>query len=109
PKTHADYYNKVKDKVDNYGTIYTEARLGWAVPEFVPKGILNSFADLKKPEVIKKLGGKIQGISPGAGETRVSKQAMKIYGLNDDYTLTTASGPAMTAALKRALDRHEWI
>src|SRR5699024_4970276 len=104
PKTHADYYNKVKDKVDNYGSISSQARLGWAVPNFVPKDVLNSFEDLQKPEVIKKLGGKIQGISPGAGETRVSKQALATYGLNDDYKLVTASGPAMTAALKRALD-----
>ncbi|HET7313380.1 glycine betaine ABC transporter substrate-binding protein [Salinisphaera sp.] len=108
PKTHADYMERVKDKVDTLGTIYNGARLGWAVPSYVPKDKLNSITDLKKPEVVDKLDGRIQGISAGAGEMQLSHKAMKSYGL-DDLRLITASGPAMTAALKRAIDNHEWI
>lgn len=108
PKTHADYMKRVKDQVDNLGTIYEGARLGWAVPSYVPKDKLNSFADLKKPAVAKKLDGRIQGISAGAGEMQLSHAALKSYGL-DNIRLITASGPAMTAALKRAIAQHKWI
>ncbi|WP_423822573.1 glycine betaine ABC transporter substrate-binding protein [Salinisphaera sp. SPP-AMP-43] len=108
PKTHADYMARVEDQVDNLGTIYPGARIGWAVPNYVPKDQLNSIADLKKPEIADKLGGKIQGISAGAGEMQLSHKAMEAYGL-DNMKLVTASGPAMTAALKRAIANHEWI
>lgn len=108
PKTHADYMARVKDKVDVLGTIYTGAQLGWAVPNYVPKDQLDSITDLKKPAVAKKLGGQIQGISAGAGEMQLSHAALKTYGL-DNIKLITASGPAMTAALKRAIAHHKWI
>lgn len=108
PRTHEDYMQRVKDDVVNLGIMYKGARLGWAVPSYVPEDQLASFSDLNKPEVKEKLGSRIQGISAGAGEMRLSKQALKDYAL-DDYTLTTASGAAMTAQLKRAIDRNDWI
>ncbi|RJS92844.1 glycine betaine ABC transporter substrate-binding protein [Salinisphaera sp. Q1T1-3] len=109
PKTHADYMKRVKDRVDTLGTLYNGARIGWVVPSYVPKAALSSIADLKKEAIAKKLDGRIQGISAGAGEMQLSHQAMTAYGLKHHLRLVTASGPAMTAALKRAIDRHEWI
>ena len=41
-------------------------------------------------------------------ELRGDPFPIEAYGL-DDYTLVSASGAAMTAALKRAIDRKEWI
>lgn len=108
PKTHKDYMARVKADVVNIGAIYQGARLGWAVPSYVPKDQLDSFEDLKKPEVAAKPKHRIQGISVGAGEMGLSRQALKDYGL-DDYHLTTASGAAMTAQLQRAIQKHEWI
>lgn len=108
PKTHADYMARVKDKVVNLGTIYDGARLGWVVPSYVPKDQLDSIADLSQPAVADKLGHRIQGISPGAGEMELSHAALKSYGL-DDYRLSNASGAAMTAALKRAIAQKKWI
>lgn len=109
PDTHADYWKKFKDQVVDLGTLYDGAKLGWVVPDYVPKSELNSISDLKKPEIQKKLDGKIQGIDPGAGIMQLSEKAMKSYKLNDDYRLVSASGAAMTAALARAEKRHEWI
>lgn len=108
PKTHEHYMERVKDDVVHVGTMYKGARLGWAVPDYIPEEQLKSFSDLKKPAVKQRLNSRIQGISAGAGEMGLSKQALKDYGL-DGYTLTTASGAAMTAELKRAIDRNEWI
>jgi glycine betaine/proline transport system substrate-binding protein len=108
PKTHADYYAKVKNKVDDLGVLYSGASLGWVVPDYIPKSQLNSIADMKKASVRKKLDGKIVGIDPGAGLMRLSKKAIKDYGLSN-YQLIDSSGAGMTAALKRAVTRKKWI
>ena len=108
PATHADYMERVKDDVVNLGTIYTGAKLGWVVPDYVPADQLDSIEDLKKPEVAERLNHKIQGISAGAGLMKLSNKVVDDYAL-DDYRLITASGPAMTAALKRAIENEEWI
>jgi len=107
PGTHEDYVKKVGAKVVNLGLLYTHARLGWVVPDYIPEGDLKSIEDLKKPAARKKLDGTITGIDPGAGLTRLSKQAIADYGL--DYELQISSGAGMTAALERAVRRDEWI
>ena len=108
PGTHADYIEKVAGDVIDLGPIYTGAKLGWVVPDYVPADQLASISDLEKDDVKKQLGEKIQGIDPGAGLMRLSNEAIKEYGL-DDYELVSASGAAMTAALERAVRRNEWI
>lgn len=108
PTTHREYMNKVAGKVRDLGVIYDGARIGWVVPDYVPKSQLNSITDLKKPSVAAKLHDKIQGISPGAGEMGRSKDALRIYHLSK-YHLVSASGAAMTAALARAIERKKWI
>lgn len=108
PKTHADYYAKVKNKVEDLGVLYGGASLGWVVPDYIPKAKLNAIPDLKKKAVHDQLGGQIVGIDPGAGLMRLSKKAIKDYGLTN-YNLIDSSGAAMTAALKRAITRKKWI
>jgi glycine betaine/proline transport system substrate-binding protein len=108
PETHADYVEKTELDIVNLGILYGYAKLGWIVPEYIPEDQLSSIADLKSEEVQEKLDGVIQGIDPGAGLTRLSEKALKDYEL-DDYRLRTASGAAMTAALKRATRNEDWI
>ena len=108
PATHADYIDQVGGDTVNLGVLYTHARLGWIVPEYVPEDMLSSIEDLKNEEVREKLDGKIQGIDPGAGLMRLSNKVIdEAYNL--DYELISASGAAMTAALDRAINRDEWI
>ena len=107
PTTHEDYLKKVCTKVVNLGLLYTHARLGWAVPRYIPESELKSIGDLAKDSVRDKLDGTITGIDPGAGLTRLSKKTIEDYGL--DYELQLSSGAGMTAALERAVRRKEWI
>ncbi|NRT55076.1 glycine betaine ABC transporter substrate-binding protein [Sphaerotilus uruguayifluvii] len=107
PGTHKAYYEKVKGTVEDLGALYTDAKLGWAVPADIPVSTLKTIDDLKKPEVMEKLGGKIQGIDAGAGLMKLSEAAIKTYGL--DYKLLTASDAAMVSALDRAIQRKQWI
>jgi glycine betaine/proline transport system substrate-binding protein len=107
PVTHGDYMEKVGGDVVPLGILYTQAKLGWVVPDYVPADQLSSIEDLKKPEVREKLGGRIQGIDPGAGLMQASEKAIEEYGL--DYELVSASGAAMTAAIDRAARGEDWI
>jgi len=110
PSTHSDYMKDVGNDVVNLGILYGHSRLGWIVPDYVPKDQLNSIADLKSEGMAEKLDGTITGIDPGAGLTRLSKKAIEEYGLKDaGFNLQTSSGAGMTAALKRAVDNEEWI
>ena len=108
PTTHASYLDKVGKDIVPLGMLYTRARLGWAVPDYVPEDQVKTIADLAKPEVREKLKGKIQGIDPGSGLMQVSEKALKDYGLKD-YELGASRGAAMTAALGRAEKRDVWI
>jgi len=108
PGTHADYMKKVCNDVVPLGILYTHARLGWAVPAYVPEDMVSSIEDLKKDEVKEKLDETITGIDPGAGLPRLSKEAVEDYAL-DDYELQISSGAGMTAALERAVRRNDWI
>ncbi|UPG72760.1 glycine betaine ABC transporter substrate-binding protein [Roseomonas gilardii subsp. gilardii] len=109
PETHADYWKRIESKVDRLGVLYTDAKLGWVVPSYVPKEELDSFADLKSDEVREKLGGIVQGIEPGAGLTRVSREALKTYGLGDMYRLQESSEAAMISMIERSMRRKKWV
>lgn len=108
PGTHSDYYQRFATDVVNLGILYDHAKLGWVVPNYIPKSKLDSIADLKNSEVRERLDGTITGIDPGAGLTRLSKQALKDYDLSG-YNLQVSSGAGMTAALERAVSNNEWI
>lgn len=108
PGTHADYMDRVGQDIVNLGPLYGNARLGWVVPDYIPEEELASIEDLKKDSVREKLDGRITGIDPGAGLTRLSKDAIETYGL-DGYDLQISSGAGMTSALERAVRRDEWI
>ncbi len=108
PQTHADYYAKVKDKVETLGTVYDGAKLGWVVPDYIPADQIGSIEDLKKEDVQKKLSGTIQGIDPGAGLTRLSEKAVKDYGL-DGYKLQISSEAGMLTTVDRAMRGEKWF
>src|SRR5690348_5874853 len=48
PGTHKAYWEQVKADVEDLGSLYTDAKLGWAVPDDVPVSELRSIEDLKK-------------------------------------------------------------
>lgn len=102
PGTHKDYYEKVKDKVDNLGPNLEGAKIGLVVPEYVT---INSIEEMNS--VKDKFDGKITGIEPGAGIMRATEKAIQDYGL--DFKLQDSSSAAMAASLKKAIDNNEWI
>jgi len=103
PVTHADYYEKVKDKVEKVSVVSGGAKLGWAVPAYVT---IDSIEELNANA--DKVDGKVIGIDPGAGLMKLSEQAMADYGLNK-LELMEGSGATMAAALDTAIKNKEWV
>jgi len=107
PKTHDKYWQKVSDRVVDLGTMYS-GRIGWVVPDYVPKQRISSISDLSDPKVANGFNNTVQGIDPGSGLMQASEKALNIYDLSD-LKLISASGAAMTAVLDRAINDDQWV
>lgn len=102
PVTHASYLEEYGEQIDDYGTNYDGARIGLVVPSYVT---INSITEMNANK--DKFNGQIVGIDAGAGIMKATERAIDTYGL--DLELVASSGPAMTAALKKAIDKNEWV
>ena len=103
PVTHAEAYAKVKDQVDVLGKLVSGARLGLAVPDYVPlRSIeeLDAYADM--------FNGRIVGIDAGAGVMRLTAKALKDYEISQ-LQRVPGSGASMAASLTDAIFKQEWI
>ncbi|MFI1768235.1 ABC transporter permease/substrate binding protein [Streptomyces sp. NPDC020800] len=104
PTTHAEYWKKYGDKLDDLGKWYGPTSLELTVPSYVKD--VNSLADLK--DHASEFGGKIVGIEPSAGMMGMLKdKVLKEYGLVGTYEVVDGSTPAMLAELKRAYARKQ--
>ncbi|WP_127902435.1 glycine betaine ABC transporter substrate-binding protein [Solirhodobacter olei] len=97
-----DYWNRNKSKLEKLSPVSHGLYQAFAVPSYVP---INSIDDLNANS--EKFGGKIIGIEPGSGLMRDAATAVKTYGLK--LNLVEGSTAAMTAALKAAEERKDWI
>ncbi|MCQ9132913.1 ABC transporter permease/substrate binding protein [Streptomyces hilarionis] len=99
PTTHAEYWKKYGERLDDLGSWYGPTSLELAVPSYVKD--VNSLADLESHA--SEFGGRITGIEPSAGMMGLLKdKVMGAYGLDGAYTVVDGSTPAMLAELKRA-------
>lgn len=97
-----DYWNKNKKRLEKISPVSHGLFQGVAVPKYVTIDSIDQLNDNAE-----KLGGKIVGIEPGAGLMKDTSNAVKDYDLK--LQLVEGSTAAMTAALKSATDRKEWI
>jgi glycine betaine/proline transport system substrate-binding protein len=111
PVLHADYLDKYSDSLYDVGKIYEGTQVGLVIPQYMADDGVTTISDLKKPEVKERLNAEITGIDSGAGMMQdIENEIMPGYGLNDaGYTLVASSGPAMTSALKKAVESNEYI
>jgi glycine betaine/proline transport system substrate-binding protein len=103
PLTHKTFLQKYEGKLVDAGELYAGARLGLAVPDYVPAEKVRTIADLAKPEVREMLGGRIVGIDPNSGIMGMTGDAVRAYGL-DDYAIEPGTGPKMAKLLGEAIE-----
>lgn len=102
PTTHADYYERLKDKIDDLGPNLDGTKLGLVVPAYTEASTiddLNAKASDFNREII--------GIDPGAGLQSLTEQVVKDYKLK--LRLRDGSDATMTAALSNAIKNNEDI
>ncbi|ACY17947.1 glycine betaine ABC transporter substrate-binding protein [Haliangium ochraceum] len=102
PTLHKDYIEKFEGKLVDLGHVYEGTQSGLVVPAYVPITKISELKDHKD-----KFDGKITGIDAGAGIMNTTEEVIASYDLG--FTLLPSSGPAMTSALKNAIDKEEWI
>ena len=102
PHTHEPYWDEYGDDLVDLGPNFAYGVTGLVVPAYVK---IDSIADLNS--IADELDGKIIGIGTGAGITRNTNTAIEEYDL--DLVQVNSSGPAMTAALKNAIDEDKPI
>lgn len=110
PRTHENYWNRVSRYVLNFGPVYEDAGLTWAVPNYVYESGVRSVTDLGSPEVKQKLGEKITGIDPNSGIMQHSKLMIeKEYPELEGYELLEGTDKSMFQALRKAIEGKSWI
>ncbi len=97
-----DYWNKNKNRLEKISPVSHGLYQAIAVPKYVT---IDSVEQLN--ENAEKFGNKIVGIEPGSGLMNETANAVKQYNLK--LNLLEGSTAAMTAALKSAVDRKEWV
>lgn len=102
PTLHKDYVERYEGDIVDLGHVYEGTQSGLVVPAYVTIDKISELADAKD-----KFGGKIVGIDAGAGIMKTTEKVIEDYGL--DYDLVASSEPAMSAALKNAIGKEEWI
>ncbi|WP_327174814.1 ABC transporter permease/substrate binding protein [Streptomyces sp. NBC_01335] len=106
PVTHASYWKKYKDRLDDLGSWYGPTSLELAVPSYVKD--VKTLDDLKGKGASFK--NRIVGIEPSAGESALLKdKILPGYGLDGEYKVVDGSTPSMLAELKRAYAKKEPI
>ncbi len=103
PNTNKDMYDKYKDKLEVLGKLTDGARIGLAVPDYVP---LRSVEELKANA--GKFKGQIIGIDPGAAIMRLTENLLKDYDI-DNMELMEGSDAIMTSSLAEAIRNKKWI
>jgi glycine betaine/proline transport system substrate-binding protein len=97
-----DFWDKNKTRLEKISPVSHGLYQAFVVPKYVP---IDSIEQLNANAA--KFGGKIIGIEPGSGLMRDATSAVGKYSLK--LKLVEGSTAAMTAALKSAIDRKEWI
>jgi glycine betaine/proline transport system substrate-binding protein len=102
PYTHAEYWERFGDKIDHIGTAFGNGTTGLVVPSYVTIDSINQMN-----EYVEAFDGEIIGIGSGAGVHKNTLKTIEEYEL--DFKQVTSSGPAMVAALEKAINDEEWI
>ncbi|MDX3539344.1 ABC transporter permease/substrate binding protein [Streptomyces sp. MB09-01] len=104
PVTHAQYWEKYGNELEDLGSWYGPTSLELSAPSYMKD--VRSLADLKGKS--GQFKGRIIGIEPSAGAMSILKdKVLKEYGLEGEYQVVDGSTPGMLAELKRAYEKKE--
>jgi len=109
PGSHGTYLSPFEGEVEKLAVLY-EPYAFWGVPDYVPVELVRTVEDLRKPEVVKRMTKVIQGIGPGAGISRFSREALEAYGLAEvGYEFRNGTQQDCEQAFTSAVAQKRWV
>jgi glycine betaine/proline transport system substrate-binding protein len=110
PNAHAKYWNEYKDSTTRVTVLFEDAKLFWAVPDYVPAAEVRSVADLVKPGVAEQMQKVIRGTRPDSGLMIGSKRIFDEYGLEAaGYQLAPGNPADWIAGFNENLAAKNWF
>ena len=110
PDGHAPLYAKVKDDTFQVGELYDNAKLYWAVPDYVPADAVRTIDDLKKPEVAARMDKRIRGIGATSGLMVGAAKIREAYGLDAaGYEVIPGEPKDWIENFKQAVAEQRWL
>lgn len=82
PNTHGTFWAAHAERTVQLGRLYENARLYWAVPNYVAEADVSSIADLAGPSTQNTLDRRLLVVGAGSGLTARSREALSLYGLD---------------------------
>ncbi len=109
PGSHGTFIEPYEHDLLKLGVLYEPYTL-WGVPDYVPEAELASVSDLLKPAVAAKMTKLIQGIGPGAGISRFSREIIAHYGLDAaGYAFRNGTLDDCVNAFEQAVAQNRWV
>jgi glycine betaine/proline transport system substrate-binding protein len=109
PGSHGTYLAPFEGEVEKLTVLY-EPYAFWGVPDYVPVDAVRTVEDLRKPDVVQQMTKVIQGIGPGAGISRFSREAVESYGLTEvGYEFRNGTQQDCEQAFTSAVAEKRWV
>jgi glycine betaine/proline transport system substrate-binding protein len=109
PASHGGYLTPFKDKTTRLGRLY-EPYCIWGVPAYIPRHLLSTVDDLKETDVASRMDKRIQGINPGAGISRFSKEMIERYDLaSQGYHFETGNEDDCFRRFEDGVKSEDWF
>jgi glycine betaine/proline transport system substrate-binding protein len=110
PHGHATYWAQYGDRAEPLAKLYEGARFAWMVPTYVPEAEVAQVDDLKKPDVLARMDKTIQGTGRDSGNTMLSGEVLKAYGLDAaGYRLVPGAVADFHGAYDRGIAEQRWF
>lgn len=110
PYAHADYWQEYGKELVKVSTLFEDAQLYWAVPEYIPAADVRSVQDLTKPDVAARMVKTIRGTLPDSELMIGSQKIFEHYGLKDaGYELVPGPSKEWLANFNSRIAAKEWF
>lgn len=109
PGSHGTYFESITDEFEKVAVLYTPYAL-WGVPAYVPADVVSQVADLTRTEVAANMTKLIQGIGPGAGISRFSREIFDTYKLETyGYRFENGTLDECVNSFDQAVAERRWV